>query len=249
MDNHSIYLLRLADSALILGQRLGEWVGHAPALEEDLALANLSLDYIGQSRLLLAYTAEREGGGSDEDTLAYLRSESEYRNLNLVEQTNGDFGFTIARQVLFVAWQMVLFEALLESSDRRLAEIAAKTLKEIRYHWRFSRNWLVRLGDGTTESHDRVQSALDTLWKFTRELFTSDEIDVWAASEGIAPDPASLREKWSHLLGPALVEATLEQPADTPYDWFGKRGEHTEHLGFILAEMQHLQRTHPGATW
>ena len=243
------YLLRLGDTSLVLGQRLAEWVGHSPALEEDLGLANLSLDLIGQARLLLSYAGELEGQGRDEDALAFLRDAPAFVNLTLAEQPNGDFGRTIVRQFLLDAWQLEVYEALLNSSDARLAGIAAKAIKETRYHLRFSSGWLVRLGDGTEESHRRVQEALNELWRFTVELFAADEVDDALVAAGVAPDLVELRGRWSARIDEVLREATLARPADVPYQWFGKRGVHTEHLGHMLAEMQHLQRTYPGAQW
>lgn len=243
------YVLRLADTSLVLGQRLGEWVGHSPALEEDLGLANLSLDLIGQARLLLTYAAELEGKGRDEDQLAFLRDGTDYCNATLAEQPNGDFGHTIVRQLLIDAWQLELYEELQHSSDRRLAAIAAKALKETRYHFRYSASWVVRLGDGTAESKARVQAALDELWRFTGELFTADAIDTEMTAQKVAPDLAALRPKWLARIDEVLQEATLTRPTDTPYPWHGKSGRHTEHLGYLLAEMQFLQRTYPGAQW
>jgi ring-1,2-phenylacetyl-CoA epoxidase subunit PaaC len=243
------YVLRLADTSLILGQRLGEWVGHAPQLEEDLGLANLALDLIGQARLLLTYAGELEGAGRDEDALAFLREAHEFLNLALVEQPNGDFGHTIVRQWLTDSWQLALYEALVHSRDARLAAIAAKAVKETRYHYRFSSGWLVRLGDGTEESHRRVQRALDELWRFTDELFSADDTDVLLAAHGIAPELAALRGAWEARIGADLAAATLTRPADAPYPWHGKRGAHSEHLSHLLAEMQQLPRAHPGVTW
>jgi ring-1,2-phenylacetyl-CoA epoxidase subunit PaaC len=243
------YLLRLADTSLILGQRLGEWIGHAPALEEDLGLANVSLDLIGQARLLYDYAGEVEDKGRGEDDLAFLRRPDEYRNVSLVEQPNGDFGCTVVRQFLFDAWQLEMYQGLESSSDARLAEIAAKALKEVRYHLRYSSGWLVRLGDGTEESHRRVQGPLESLWKYTTELFSPDDVDLQMQAAGVGPDLAALEAAWSRRVDEVLADATLVRPADVPYGWFGKRGEHTEHLGRLLAEMQVLQRTYPGATW
>lgn len=247
------YVLRLADTSLVLGQRLGEWVGHAPALEEDLGLANLSLDLIGQARLLLTYAGELEGQAGDkprsEDDLAMGRDQSDFLNLALAEQPNGDFAQTIVRQVLLDAFQLESYEALQCSKDARLAGIAAKALKETRYHFRYSAGWLVRLGDGTEESHRRAQRALDELWRFTRELFAEDEVERAMAAAGIAPSLAELAPKWSARIDEVLTEATLRRPADVPYIWHGKRGEHTEHLGYLLAEMQFLHRAYPGAQW
>ncbi len=243
------YLLRLADSSLVLGQRLGEWVGHAPAVEEDLGLANIALDKIGQARLLLAYAGEVEGRGRGEDEIAFLREHGEYLNPVLVEQPNGDFGQTIVRQVLIDAYQLELYERLASSADSRLAAIAAKTVKETRYHLRYSGGWLGRLGDGTAESHARVQDALERLWPYTVELFAEDEVDRAMTDGGIAPPLAAIQAAWAVRIDGILDEATLVRPRDRPYAWFGKRGEHSEHLGYLLAEMQYLQRTYPGARW
>lgn len=243
------YVLRLADSALILGQQLTGWIGHAPALEEDLGLANVSLDLVGQARLFLAYAAELEGRGRTEDDLAFLRDPADFRCPQLVQQPNGDFADTIARQFLFDAWQRELFTGLAHSQDPRIAEIAAKALKEIHYHVRYSGGWLVRLGDGTEESHERAQRALDQLWPLTVELCTADEIDREMHAAGVAPDLEAVGRAWSAAVDTTLAAATLRRlPAGT-YRWFGKRGEHLEHLGYVLAEMQFMQRTHPGATW
>ncbi len=243
------YVLRLADTSLVLGQRLGEWVGHAPALEEDLALANIALDLIGQARLLLAYAGELEGRGRDEDALAFLRDAPEFCNVSLAEQPNGDFGHTIVRQFLLDAWQLELYEALTGSSDARLAEIAAKAVRETRYHLRFSAGWLIRLGDGTAESHARVEQALEALWRFTDELLMPDALDEEMAAAGVGPSLAALRTRWEARVADVLEEATLKRPPAARYPWHGKRGVHTEHLGHMLAQMQHLPRTFPGATW
>jgi ring-1,2-phenylacetyl-CoA epoxidase subunit PaaC len=243
------YILRLGDLSLILGQRLGEWVGHSPALEEDLGLANVALDLIGQARLLLTYAGEVEGRGRGEDEIAFLREHREYLNAILVEQPNGDFGQTIVRQVLIDAFQLELYERMANSTDERLAAIAAKSVKETRYHLRYSGGWLIRLGDGTEESHARVRSALERLWPYTVELFAEDELDRSMAEAGVAPRLADVQTAWVARIDELLVEATLERPRDRPHSWHGKRGDHSEHLGYILAEMQHLQRTHPGARW
>ncbi len=243
------YLLRLGDTSLVLGQRLGEWVGHAPALEEDLGLGNLALDLIGQARLLLTYAGEVEGKGRDEDALAFLRDAPEFANLALAEQPNGDFGRSIARQWLIDSWQMEVYTALQTSTDSRLAAIAAKALKETRYHYRFSSAWLVRLGDGTEESHRRVQQSVDELWRFTNEMFVADEVEDRLATAGVAPRLTQLQPRWSAQVEMVLTEATLKRPAPIHYPWHGKRGVHTEHLGHMLGEMQHLQRTFPGAQW
>jgi ring-1,2-phenylacetyl-CoA epoxidase subunit PaaC len=243
------YVLRLGDLSLVLGQRLGEWVGHSPALEEDLGLANIALDLIGQARLLLTYAGEVEGLGRDEDQMAYLREQGEYFNAILAEQPNGDFGQTIVRQVLVDAFQLELYERMTCSRDERLAAIAAKSVKEVRYHLRYSSDWLVRLGDGTEESRGRVQSALELLWPYTVELFAEDDLDRTMAGNGVAPSLADVHSGWLRRIDAILTEATLKRPADRPHAWHGKRGQHSEHLGYILAEMQYLQRTHPGARW
>jgi len=249
MSAAAAYVLRLADLSLVLGQRLGEWIGHAPAIEEDLGLANTALDLIGQARLLLAYAGEIEGRGRSEDDLAFLRDQGEFRNPVLAEQPNGDFGQTIVRQVLIDAFQLELYERLAESADARLAAIAAKSVKETRYHFRYSAGWLVRLGDGTEESRARVQSALEKFWPLTVELFAEDDLDRAMADAGIAPRLDEVRAAWVLRIEALLAEATLTRPSDRVYSWFGKRGQHSEHLGYMLAEMQQLQRTHPGARW
>jgi ring-1,2-phenylacetyl-CoA epoxidase subunit PaaC len=248
-DGRVHYLQRLADTSLVLAQRLGEWVGHAPAIEEDLGLANTSLDLLGQARLLLAYAGELEGRGRDEDALAFLREEADFLNVTLAEQPNGDFGDTIVRQFLLDAWQVELYERLQQSTDRRLGEIAAKALKETRYHVRYSAGWLVRLGDGTDESHARVQGSLERLWPYTRELLDADELDRQMSAAGIAPDLGELRTAWLRRVDATLAEARLQRPADVPFAWYGKQGRHSEHLGHLLAAMQSLPRAHPGATW
>ena len=243
------YVLRLGDLSLILGQRLGEWVGHSPALEEDLGLANIALDLIGQARLLLSYAGEIEGCGRDEDQLAYLREQGAFFNAILTEQPNGDFGQTIVRQVLIDAFQLELYERMTTSRDERLAAIAAKAVKEVRYHLRYSSGWLVRLGDGTDESRARVQAALDLLWPYTVELFAADEVDLRMAERGVGPQLSQVYTAWSQRIDAILNEATLRRPADRPHAWHGKRGQHSEHLGYLLAEMQYLQRTYPDSRW
>jgi ring-1,2-phenylacetyl-CoA epoxidase subunit PaaC len=246
---HCRYVLRLADTNLVLAQRLGEWVGHAPALEEDLGLANVSLDLLGQARLLLSHAGLLEGRGRSEDDLAYLREESEYLNLTLAEQPNGDFGDTTLRQFLFDAWQLGLYEGLTQSKDAALAAIAGKGIREATYHLRYSRGWLIRLGDGTPESHNRVDASLARLWPFTNELFDDDDVDRAIAAAGIGPLPSSLANAWTSRVGEALASATLERPAPSSFGWYGKQGRHSEHLGYVLAEMQSLHRAHPGAAW
>jgi ring-1,2-phenylacetyl-CoA epoxidase subunit PaaC len=243
------YVLRLADTSLILAQRLGEWSGKAPALEEELGLANTALDLLGQARLFLSYAAELEGRGRTEDDLAFLRDQSAYLNFALVEQPNGDFAQSIVRQFLIDAYLLELYEALQHSADTRLAEIAAKAVKEARYHARYSAGWLIRLGDGTEESHVRSQRALETLWPFVRELFDADELDNQMAETKIAPSLDSIERLWSVRVDEALRNATLKRPAAAPFKWYGKRGEHSEHLGYLLADLQYMQRTYPGASW
>jgi ring-1,2-phenylacetyl-CoA epoxidase subunit PaaC len=243
------YTLRLGDNALVLGQRLGEWVGHAPALEEEMALANFALDYIGQARLFLSYAAELEQAGRDEDALAFRRDGMDFHNVLLVEQPNGDFGYTIVRQFLFDAFYLHQLEALTGSSDTRLAEIASRALREIRYHLRHCRQWLLRLGDGTEESRQRVQTALEDTWRFTGELFDADEVDTKIHARGIGPGLDGLRPLWEETVNAALAEATLERPAAQTMLTGGKQGRHTEHLGFLLAEMQFLPRAYPDARW
>lgn len=243
------YVLRLADTSLIAGQRLAALLGHGPALEEDLALGNIALDLIGQARLLLSLAGRIEGRGRDEDALAFLRDAPEFRNVCLAEQPNGDFAEVIVRQSLLDAWQLETYESLTGSSERELADIAHKALKECRYHWRFSSGWLVRLGEGTEESRARVRAALDRLWRFTDELLSADALDARMAVCGIGPLPALIRERWETRVAAALAEAQLERPAHQHYPWHGKAGVHTEHLGHLLAEMQFVPRAYPGATW
>jgi ring-1,2-phenylacetyl-CoA epoxidase subunit PaaC len=246
---HLEYVLRLADNALILGQRLSEWAGHAPVLEEELALANVALDLIGQSRLLLKHAAKLEGAGRDEDRLAFLRTDHQYRNLTLVELPNGDFGRTVVRNFLFSAFQRPLWHALQSSGDAELAAIAEKSLKESHYHLRHSAEWVVRLGDGTEESHTRTQLALDYLWPYTEEFFTGDAVDNEVATTGLGVAWADLQPAWEATVRPVLADATLKIPTRTLFRSRGKSGVHTEHMGHLLAEMQHLQRAHPGAQW
>jgi len=250
VDAHLLeYVLRLGDTSLILAQGLGEWIGHAPAIEEDLGLANTALDLLGQARMFLSYAGELEGLGRDEDHLASQRLEAEFRNLTIAEAPNGDFGDTIVRQFLVNAYQNELYERLVSSTNPRLAEIAAKAVKETRYHLRFSSSWMIRLGDGTSESHARVQDSLVRIWKFTTELQTGDATEVVLAGSGVAPDPSVVAAAWSARVDAVLSEATLSRPADQPYRWFGKQGRHTEHLGHLLTDLQYLQRAIPGASW
>lgn len=242
-------LLRIGDNALILGHRLSEWCGHAPALEEDIALANQALDLIGQCQLWLALAAEIEGKGRSADDLAGLRDVGEFRNLLLVERPNGDFGQTLMRQFLFDAWHIELLRALETSSDPRIAEIAAKAVKEVAYHLERSADLVIRLGDGSEESHARMQHALDAHFGYTGEFFMDDAIDTDLAQAGIMPLPSTLKPAWDRTVTAVLDEATLTHPGEVWQHKGGRRGLHTEHLGFVLAEMQFLQRAYPGATW
>jgi ring-1,2-phenylacetyl-CoA epoxidase subunit PaaC len=244
-----LYVLRRADDALILGHRLSEWCGHAPAMEEDMALANMGLDLIGQARELYTYAAKVEGKGNDEDKFAYLRDVRQYRNLLLLEQPNGDFARTMTRQFFYAAFADLYWRAMMMSRDTTLAAIAAKAEKEFAYHVRHTSEWMIRLGDGTDESHRRAQTAVDDLWAFTGEMFVVDDVERGLIEAGIAVDPASLRPRWLKTISNVLGEATLTVPQN---DWMqkgGRVGHHTEHLGHLLSELQSLQRTFPGATW
>jgi ring-1,2-phenylacetyl-CoA epoxidase subunit PaaC len=243
------YVLRMGDNALILGQRLGEWCGHGPVLEEDIALTNISLDLIGQARSLLTYAGEIEGLGRDEDKLAFFRDAGDFRNILLLEEPNGDFGDTIARSFLYDHFAYLLYEALLQSNDTQIAAIAAKSIKEVTYHRRHSSEWIIRLGDGTAESHDRIQESINRLWEFSGEMFKADAIDRAVASTGAGTDPSSLHASWKKNVAEVLMEATLEMPADGWMQKGGKQGVHSEHIGFLLAEMQHIPRTYPDAKW
>ena len=243
------YLLRLGDDRLVLGHRLSEWCGHGPILEEDIALSNIALDLIGHASALLALAGAVEGKGRNEDALAYFREGVEFRNALMVELPKGDFGFTMVRQFLFDAYSVLLLDALSRAGDERLAAIAAKCLKEDKYHWRHSSEWVVRLGDGTAESHTRVQSALDALWRYTDELFEHDAVDAAVALHGIVVDRDALRSRWRTMVADVVQRATLTVPADGPMRRGGRTGRHTEYLGHLLTEMQIVARSHPGATW
>jgi ring-1,2-phenylacetyl-CoA epoxidase subunit PaaC len=243
------YALRLGDDALVLGQRLGEWCGKAPALEVDLALANLGLDLIGQATLLLGYAGEVEAAGRDADALAFHRDVLDYANCLLVEQPNGDFARTIARQFLFSAWRHALYEDLAGSADPTLAGVAKKAVKETAYHLRFSREWMARLGDGTDESRGRLIEGLDWCWRFVDELFAADEVTGILAQADMAPDPAVLRARFDAEVDATFAQAKLERPAPRRAVVGGRAGRHTEHLGHLLAEMQFLPRAYPDARW
>ncbi|HBS49250.1 MAG TPA: phenylacetate-CoA oxygenase subunit PaaI [Rhodobacteraceae bacterium] len=244
------FLLRMGDNTLILGHRVSEWCGHSPVLEEDIALANTALDMIGQTQMWLGYAAEVQGEGKTADDLAFLRDAWDFRNVLLVELPNGDFGQTLMRQFLYDAWSSIMLGRLVKSSDPRVAEIAAKASKEVAYHVERSADTVVGLGDGTEESHRRMQAALDYLYPYVGEMFESDEIDRAMAEAGIAPDPASLREEYDALVARVLDEATLTVPEGKYVHKGGRNGYmHTEHLGHLLCEMQWLQRAYPGCEW
>jgi len=250
LDDKFEYLLRLGDTGLVLSQRLCEWVGKGPALEEDMALANTALDLIGQARMWLSYAGEVEGLGRDENTLAYRRDAHAYRNLLLVEQANGSYADTLARQYLFDSWHLLLLQTLTRSADERIAAIAEKAIKEVAYHLRRSRDLIVRLGDGSQESRRLIQDAFDELWMYTGELFATDAVDAVLDAQRIVADASQLREPWLAQLRETFAEATLTLP--DPDAWMqtgGKQGRHSEHMGYLLAEMQFLQRAYPGAQW
>lgn len=245
-------LLRLGDDRLVLGHRLSEWCGHGPILEEDIALANIALDLLGQATMFLRLAGEVEGKGRDEDALAYFREVVEFRNCQMVELPKGDFAFTIARQFLFDVYAVVLLDALSGSTHAELAAIAAKSLKEAKYHVRHSGEWILKLGDGTAESRRRVQKAVDDLWRFTAELFAPDDIDRAMREAGVTPDLASVKSQWESLVRDVTDRATVTLPRDIPRAANmrgGRMGAHTEHLGHMLAEMQIIARSHPGAKW
>lgn len=246
---HFEYLLRLGDDALILSHRLSEWCGHAPVLEQDIALANIALDLLGQARMLLSHAGEVEGRDRSEDDLAYFRTSHQFRNVLLVEYPNRDWAYTIVRQFFFDAYHYHHYQALLHSSDAHLAAIAEKAIKECTYHLRYSSEWMVRLGDGTPTSHQKMQAAVDDLWMYTGELTTPSAADQAALEAGIGADLLSIKTLWQSKVSEILAEATLQKPAQTWMQRGGKAGQHTEHLDPLLAEMQHLQRTYPGQTW
>lgn len=243
------YLLRLGDSSLIIGHRLSEWCGHGPILEEDIALINIALDFVGNATSILAYAGQVEGKGRDEDALAYMRDERGYRNLLITEQPNGDYANTIARQFLFDTYMFFLYEELKNSKDETIAAIAVKSHKEITYHLRHTTEWMYRLGDGTAESHERLQNGLNDLWMFTSEMFEMDEVDAILIKEGIVPDLNKVKAAWEKQVQEVLAEATLTVP-ETKFKQKGsKEGKHSEHLGFLLAEMQYVHRSFPNAKW
>lgn len=257
------YILHLADNNLILAQRNSEWCGHGPVLEQDIAITNISLDLIGQARNFYQYAAQLinkspiplsakwngVGGEVTEDTLAYHRSDKDFKNFLLVEQPKGDWGQTILRQFFYSTYQHLLYQGLQNSSDTQLAAIAAKSIKEVTYHLRWSSEWVIRLGDGTEESHNRMLQAIDVLWQYTGELFQVSDFELEAVKNNIAADVSGLKEEWFKKVKDVFDEATLPLPVSSSFKYGGKEGKHSEHLGHILAEMQYLQRTYPGVTW
>lgn len=246
---HFEYVLRIADNALILGQRLSEWCGHGPILEQDIAITNIALDQIGQARTLLTYAGDLEGKGRTEDDLAYFRDTMDFKNVLLVEQPNEDWAFTIVRQFLFDSFNFFFHQMLLQSQDKKLAGIAEKSIKEVQYHLRYSSEWMIRLGDGTPTSHQKMQRALDELWMFSGELVKPDVIDQLMLANGIGPDLEEVNLLRQERIKNVLEQATLKMPEN---DWMqtgGKQGEHSEHLGFILSELQYMQRAYPNMKW
>jgi len=244
------YCLRIGDTSLILGQRLSEWCGHGPILEEDIAMSNIALDYIGQSRIIYSYAGLIEGKGRSEDDLAFLRDARQYRNLLITEQPNGDFACTLARQYLMSVYLFHLYSSLTLSSDESIRAFAQKSIKEVAYHLRHSADWMLRLGDGTEESHQRLQDAVNKLWYFVDDLFDADEVDADLLSVGIAADMKQVRASWEQDVKALFAEATIQIPTVNNFTRVGSRkGNHTEHLGYILAEMQFLPRAYPGAKW
>ena len=243
------YVLRLADDSLILGQRLGEWCGHGPMLEEDIALTNISLDLIGQAISLYDLAAELEGAGKNHDQLAYLRFENEYKNVLLVEQPNGDFAMTILRQFFFDAFRLPLYEALMQSPVSQLAAIAAKSVKETRYHLKHTSEWVIRMGDGTDESHERAQAAIDHLWRYTSELFYEDNKDEQLQALEQVPSLKGIQANWMETVKAVLYEATLAIPTNNWKFEGGREGRHSEHMGYILADLQYMQRAYPNMEW
>jgi ring-1,2-phenylacetyl-CoA epoxidase subunit PaaC len=250
MDKNKFeYVLRLADDSLIIGQRLGEWCGHGPVLEEDIALSNIALDYIGQATNLFKYAAEIEGANRDEDAIAFVRQETEYKNLLLLELPNGDYATTIARQFFYAHFMLLFLEKLAATGDAFLSGYAAKSIKEVKYHVQHASDWMLRMGDGTEESRQRAQRAIDELWSFTGEMFAMDEVDHAAMAAGYGIDKSALFDTWHANVLALVNRATLEMPAQGWNHSGGRKGKHTEYMGFLLAEMQFLQRAFPGAKW
>ena len=243
------YVLRIADNALILGHRVSEWCGHGPSLETDIGLTNIALDLVGHARVLLQYAVQVEGKGRSEDDLAFLRDIRDFKNVLLVEQPNGNFANTIARQFLFDTFNYHFFAALSNSKDEKLVAIAKKSIKELTYHYRYSAEWVIRLGDGTEESHEKMQEALDDIWDYAGELFVADEVDAKMLEEEIGVDLEAIRPLWEERVNAILKEATLTRPKDGWIQKGGKQGKHTEQMGLVLAEMQWMQRAYPGMEW
>lgn len=243
------YVIRQADNCLILGQRLGEWCGHGPVLEQDIAMTNIALDLIGQSRSLYQYAAKVQDEGKTEDDLAYLRDVWQFKNALLVEQPNQDFAYTIARQFYFDTFNYLFYQELVGSSDEQLRAIAQKSLKEVTYHLRWSSDWMLRLGDGTQESHIRIENAINDLWSFTGELFENNEVDTVMKEVKIGVDLSGIKTKWIRKVSEIISKATLNMPEGTWMQSGGKEGKHSEHLGYILSDLQFLQRAYPGAKW
>jgi ring-1,2-phenylacetyl-CoA epoxidase subunit PaaC len=249
MNPLATYALRLGDDALILAQRLGEWVASAPQIEEDIALGNIGLDLLGQARTLLSYAGEVEGAGRTEDDLAYLRDERSFLNVQLVEAPNGDFAVSMARQLFFSTYQLALYERLQHSTDATLGGVAEKAVKEVAYHRDHATQWVLRLGDGTEESHRRMQDGVARMAPYVDELFDSDDLVRALAADRVAVDPSTLRAEWDTYVDAVLAEATLQRPTSTWTARGGRRGIHSQPFGFLLAELQHLHRSHPGASW
>jgi ring-1,2-phenylacetyl-CoA epoxidase subunit PaaC len=243
------YTLRIADDSLILGQRLSEWCGHGPILEEDIALTNISLDLIGQATNFFDYAVKLEGSGKTHDDFAFLRLEKDYKNLLLVEQKNGHFGDTMARQFFFDVFRKLYFQELVNSTDSEIAAIAEKSLKETRYHVKHSSEWMIRLGDGTEESHEKIQESVNYLWRFTEELFFMDSVDEILLKDGISIDLSKLKTSWMDYVQAIFEEATLSLPTNNWQMKGGRTGSHTEHMGYLLAEMQYMQRSYPNMQW
>lgn len=244
-----VYTLRLADDALVYAQRTAEWIAAAPQLEEDVALGNIALDLLGQARALLAHAGELEGAGRDEDDLAYFRDERDFVNAQLFELPNGDFGFTMARMLVAAAYQCELYERLQSSTDETIAAVAAKAVKEVDYHRDHATQWVLRLGDGTDESHRRMQAGLDAVWPYVDELFESDDLVRGLVTGGVSVDPAELEAPTRAYVDRVIAEATLDVPQTSVRHSGGRRGIHTEQFGYLLAELQHIARSHPGASW
>ncbi|AWA28753.1 phenylacetate-CoA oxygenase subunit PaaI [Flavobacterium magnum] len=249
MNNLVQYIYGIADNALILGQRLGELCGHGPNLEVDIAMTNIALDLLGQTRSYYQYAAQISGADATEDTIAFLRNEREYKNVLLVEQPNTDFAYSIGRQFLYDAFHLLLLEELQHSKDETLAAIANKSIKEVSYHYRFSSDWVKRLGDGTEESHQRMQTAINDLWTFTDELFHQTDADKTMVAEGIGVDVTALKEEFFTKIKQILEEATLQVPDMKYFQKGGKHGIHSEHMGYLLADLQYMQRTYPDMNW